>query len=113
MPEALATTVASELPRPGMLANVRNRLAVIAAVEPYSHPEQLHWVRVEYLDQDGPPEDQLLWEREPNASVWPATQLPDLRKSPMSPREFDAFVRATRWSASTPFCGPGGSAAPN
>jgi superfamily II DNA or RNA helicase len=89
-----------------MLANVRNRLAVIAAVEPYSQPEQLHWVRVEYLDQDGPAEDQLLWEREPNASVWPPSRLPDLNKSPMSAREFDAFVRATRWSATTPFAGP-------
>lgn len=99
-------SVASELPRAGMLANIRNRLAVIAAVEPYAHPEQLHWVSVEYLDQDGPAQDQLLWEREPGARVWPATQLPNLQKAPMSPREFNAFVRAARWSATTPFLEP-------
>jgi hypothetical protein len=89
-----------------MLANVRNRLAVIASVEAYSQPEQLHWVRVEYLDQDGPAEDHLLWEREAAARVWPANQLPDLNKRPMSTREFDAFVRATRWTATTPFLDP-------
>src|ERR1700756_5264375 len=89
-----------------MLAHVRNRLAVIASVEPYSQPEQLHWVRVEYLDQDGPPEDHLLWEREASARGWPPSRLPDLNKRPMSAREFDAFVRATRWTATTPFLDP-------
>jgi hypothetical protein len=77
-----------------MLAHVRNRLAVIAAFEPYNQPDQLQCVRVEYLDHDGPPEDNLLWEREPNARVWPPTQLPNLHNAPMSARDFDAFVRA-------------------
>lgn len=71
---------ASELPRVGMLGHVRNRLAVIAAVE-HSQPEQLHWVQVEYLDQDGPPQDQILWEREANARVWPPNRLPNLQQA--------------------------------
>jgi hypothetical protein len=33
-------------------------------------------------------------------------QPPNLQKLPMSGREFDAFVRATRWSATTAFFGP-------
>ena len=54
-----------------MMATVRNRRAVITAVEPFSGKDrvQIHLVRVEYTDLEGVPEDSLIWEREPGASL--------------------------------------------
>ena len=53
-------------PRVGMMATVRNRRGLIAAVEPFdSTPEgRRHLVRVEYTDADGAAEESILWECE-------------------------------------------------
>ncbi len=61
-----------------MLAVVRNRRALITAVEPHdAGPEgRFHLVSLEYTDADGPLEDRLLWEREPGASLIEPTALP-------------------------------------
>ncbi len=93
-----------------MLATVRNRRGIVAAVEPFDGPEgRLHLVSVEYTDADAPAEDQLLWEREPAASLLEPVALPDpARDAPMPPRDFDALVRATRWTALSPFVDPDG-----
>jgi hypothetical protein len=94
------------LPRLGMIATVRNRRGVIASVEPYDAPGEgrLHLVRVEYTDHEGSAEDTLLWERERNVSLLEPTALPRIAdEPPMHPADFDALVRATRWSAVTPF----------
>lgn len=96
----------SGYPQVGMMARVRNRRALIAAVEPFdTGPEgQTHLVRLEYVDSDGPPEDSLIWEREINKKLLEPTALPPVERSaPMLPAEYDALLRATRWTALSPF----------
>jgi len=95
-----------------MLATVRNRRGIVSAVEPFDGriEGQLNLVTVEYTDAESPSEDQLIWEREPFAKLLEATALPDpSRDAPMVPEEFDALVRATRWTAPSPFLDPDGS----
>lgn len=105
---ATANTTIS-IPRVGAVANVRNRRGLVTAVAPYGQP-QVHLVTIEYIDSDGVPEEQLLWEVEPNARVLEPTALPDpSRDSPMLPDEFEALVRATRWTALTPYVDPDGA----
>jgi superfamily II DNA or RNA helicase len=89
-----------------MLATVRNRRGIVASVEPYDTTGEgrLHLVRVEYTDADGGPEDVVLWEREHNATLLEPKALPCVGdEPPMPPADFDALVRACRWSAVTPF----------
>lgn len=95
-------------PSVGMLATVRNRRGIVSAVEAYDgHDGRLHLVTVEYADGDGVPEDRLVWEREPNAQLVSPAALPRVESSgPMPGEDFDALVRATRWSALTPFLDP-------
>lgn len=88
-----------------MMAVVRNRRAMITAVVPFSADEagMLHLVDVEYTDGFGAESDQVLWEVEPGKEVLEPSALPRVDDSaPMDPREFDAMVRAARWSALTP-----------
>lgn len=94
-----------------MLATVRNRRGIVGAVEPFdAGPEgRVHLVTVEYLDADGLPEDQLLWECEPGARLLEPTALPEVaRDQPMTHDEFDAVIRAVRWTAMSPFLDPDG-----
>ena len=99
------------VPRIGMLATVRNRRGVISGVQPFDGPDgRLHLIDVEYNDGATPLEQSLLWEREPYAKVLPPGALPDPASSdPMSHEDFDALVRACRWSARMPFIDPDGS----
>jgi len=99
-------------PQVGMLATVRNRRGIIASVEPYDTTTEgrLHLVRVEYTDLDGTPEDTLLWEREHSARLLKPTALPPVGEEPPMPSsDYDALVRACRWSAVTPLLAPDGS----
>lgn len=92
-------------PREGMMAVVRNRRSMITSVQPYDSGEQgrYHLVEVEYSDSIGLETEQLLWEVESEAQVLEPSALPDVhQKPPMNPLEFDAMVRASRWSALTP-----------
>ncbi len=100
-----------EVPAVGMVATVRQRRGVISSVEPFDDgPDgRYHLVTVEYMDANGPPEDQLVWEIEARvgARLLLPTALPDVMGDPaMRPDEFDALVRATRWTALTPFIDP-------
>jgi superfamily II DNA or RNA helicase len=98
-----------------MLATVRNRRGIISAVEPFEGHEEgvLHLVTVEYTDSEGSVEDQLIWEREPGARLQQPTVLPSVESDgPMPHEEFDALVRATRWSAISPFVDPDGPEGP-
>lgn len=98
-----------------MLATVRNRRGILTDVEPHPGPngDVHHLVSIEYLDADGPPEDSLIWECEPERDLLDPTEVPDASTSqPMSPIEFDALTRATRWTALSPFVDPDGGAAP-
>ena len=103
------------VPRVGMLATVRNRRGIITAVEPFDGtPDgRLHLVTLEYTDPDGVADDRLIWERELGATLLEPTALPDpAQDPPMAPDEFDALVRATRWTALSPFVDPDGSDGP-
>jgi ERCC4-related helicase len=95
-------------PSVGMLATVRNRRAIISSVEAFDGEEgRLHLVDVEYTDGDGGLEDRLIWEREPQAVLVPPAALPRVSDDPpLTHLDFDALVRATRWSALTPFLDP-------
>lgn len=92
-------------PREGMMAVVRNRRAMITGVQPYDAAEhgRYHLVEVDYTDGLGAESDQLLWEVEPGTRVVEPSTPPLIESmQPMELREFDAMVRAARWSALTP-----------
>ncbi len=98
-----------------MLATVRNRRGVVSSVEPYDGNTEgrLHLVTVEYIDADGPLEDRLIWEREVGGTLLEPTALPDIHQAPAMPTaDFDALVRASRWSAVSPFIDPDGTGGP-
>lgn len=105
-------------PREGMMAVVRNRRAMIMGVQPFDADEsgRYHLVEVEYADGTGVETDEVLWEVEPGTEVLEPSALPRVEQTaPMDPREFDAMVRASRWSALTPslpFSGLGGDRPP-
>ena len=105
-----APAATDRVPRPGMLAEARNRQGVVAAVEIYdkSTAGPLHLVHLEYLDDHSPAAERLLWEVEPRARVLEPHALPDPAAAPMRPAEFDAFLRAARWTALTPYLDPDG-----
>ncbi|MCA9787459.1 MAG: DISARM system SNF2-like helicase DrmD [Candidatus Cloacimonetes bacterium] len=91
--------------REGMMAIVRNRRAMITRVDHFDAEEsgRLHLVEVEYSDGLGADSEQLLWEAELGTVVLEPSALPQVhQRPPMDPREFDAMVRASRWSALTP-----------
>ena len=100
----------TQVPRVGMFATVRNRRGVVSAVEPFDGATgRLNLVHLEYKDDQLPLEEQLLWELEPRKALLEPTALPDpLRSDPMPPEDFDAVLRASRWSAATPFLDPDG-----
>jgi len=76
------TTGSAVVPQVGMLARVRNRVGWIAHVDTHpAHKGDLHLVRVEYLDHLGAPEDNLIWELEPQATVWQPRELPRVDSS--------------------------------
>lgn len=101
-------------PRVGMLARVRNRRAIVTAVDPYDSPNgRFHMVNLDYIDADGVPSDTLLWEREINATLLEPNALPQIsRTQPMVTGDFDALQRATRWTSLSPFVTPGSEEPP-
>ena len=103
-----------DVPRAGMLATVRNRSGVVAAVEPFDGDTgRLHLVHVEYKDGRSPAEERLLWELEPGRSLLEPTALPDATSADaMPPEDFDALLRAARWTALSPYLGPDGRGPP-
>jgi hypothetical protein len=69
----------------------------------------LHLVHLEYKDDQYPLDERLLWELEPRARVQEPTALPNVSASgPMPPEDFDALVRASRWTAASPYLDPDG-----
>jgi len=87
------------------MAVVRNRRAMITGVQPYDAAEhgRFHLVEVDYTDGLGAESDQLIWEVEPATRVVEPSTPPLIESmQPMELREFDAMVRAARWSALTP-----------
>lgn len=102
--------MSESIPRPGMFATVRNRRGVVSAVEPYDGPDgRLHLVHVEYKDDNYPPDERLLWELEPHRTLLEPTALPNVTNTdPMPTADFDAMLRAARWTAASPYLDPDG-----
>ncbi len=99
----------ASVPRAGMLATVRNRRGVVAAVEPFQgEVGTIHLVHVEYKDAQSPPDEKLLWELEPQGELLEPNALPRPDDDPMAPADFDALVRAARWTALSPYLDPDG-----
>ena len=93
-----------------MLATVRNRRGVVAAVEPFDgETGRLHLVHLEYTDDQPPAEERLLWELEPRRHLLEPNALPDPAHAggPMPADDFDALLRAARWTALSPYLDPG------
>ena len=95
------------IPRPGMLATVRNRRGTVTSVSPFDgEAGRLHLVHLEYRDGGSPSDERLLWELEPRKTLLEPTALPDpSRSDPMPPADFDALLRAARWTALSPYLG--------
>lgn len=93
-----------------MFATVRNRRGVISSVEPFDGQSgRLHLVQIEYKDDQYPLEDRLLWEIEPTKTLLEPSALPNFSSSdPMPAEDFDALLRASRWTAAIPFLDPDG-----
>ena len=89
------------LPKPGMLARIRNRLAIISDVREWSSGTTTeHLVDVNYVDQYLPATDSVLWHLEPSAVVIPPDGFPRIReKGPMTLSDFEALKRSVRWNA--------------
>lgn len=94
-----------------MFATVRNRRGVVTGVEPFDGPAgRLHLVHLDYKDDQFPRDEQLIWELEPGGRMLEPTALPNVGAGdPMPVDDFDALLRATRWSAAMPFLDPDGS----
>jgi superfamily II DNA or RNA helicase len=92
-------------PREGMMAVVRNRRALVTGVQPSDADEhgRYHLVDLEYTDGLGAETDRVLWEVEPGTTLVEPSALPQVEDTPpMEVLQFDAMVRAARWSALTP-----------
>ena len=98
-----------------MLATVRNRRGVVAAVEPFDgETGRLHLVHLEYKDDLAPSGERILWEIEPNRRLDEPNALPNPAHSggAMPAEDFDALVRAARWTALSPYLDPAGGEGP-
>ena len=103
------------VPRAGMLATVRNRRGVVAAVEPFDgETGRLHLVHLEYKDERAPSEERILWEIEPDRHLLEPNALPTPAHDggAMPAADFDALLRAARWSALSPYLDPAGGEGP-
>jgi len=102
---------AVQMPRIGMFATVRNRRGLTTGVEPFDGPTgRLHLVSIDYKDDQLLRSEKLIWELEPAGRLLEPTSLPQVgRDNPMPVEDYDALLRATRWSAAMPFLDPDGS----
>ena len=104
--EGLAAQTPS-IPRPGMLATVRNRRGTVTAVDSFDgEAGRLHLVHLDYQDGESPASERLLWELEPCKALLEPTALPKAHNAdPMPAADFDALLRAARWTALSPYLG--------
>ena len=67
------------------------------------------WSISKYQDNRAPSEERLLWELEPKRNLLEPNALPDPAIADAMPaEEFDALVRAARWTALSPYLDPDG-----
>ena len=102
-----ATMKSASIPRPGMLATVRNRRATVTTVEPFDGEQgRLHLVHLDYQDGESPAAERLVWELESQRALLEPTALPDtFNTDPMPTADFSALLRAARWTALSPYLG--------
>ncbi len=94
-------------PEVGMLAIVRKRRGIISDVREFDGQEgRQHLVRVEYKDEGRPLAEELLWELEPCTLLLEPFDIPGASDRPMPEEDFDALVRAARWTAIAPYLDP-------
>jgi hypothetical protein len=94
-------------PRVGMLAIVRKRRAIISEVQPFNGDRGvLHLVRLDYKDAYRPESEEVVWELEPARQLLEPNELPRSSDAPMPADDFDALIRAARWSAILPYLDP-------
>lgn len=94
-----------------MLATVRNRRALVTAVEEFAGGDGnvSRLVSVEYMDPQSPSEDEILWEHEHGADLVEPKHLPRVEQDASMPvRDFEAVQRAARWLALSPYVGVDG-----
>ena len=93
-----------------MLATVRNRRGIVASVNPFDGDSgRIHLVHIEYNDHGTPTDERLLWELEPGADLEEPNALPNVAAADAMPAEdFDALLRAARWTALSPYLDPDG-----
>lgn len=90
-----------------MLAIVRKRRGIISEVRQFDGEEgRHHLVRIEYKDDGRPLTEELLWELEPAKILLEPSELPEFGAPAMPEQDFDALVRAARWTAITPYLDP-------
>ena len=95
------------IPRVGMLAIVRKRRAIISNVTPFDGINGVvHLVRLQYKDEANPTSEELVWELEPAKQLLQPNALPQANDNPMPFEDFDAFIRAARWTAIMPYIDP-------
>ncbi|MBU1700463.1 MAG: DISARM system SNF2-like helicase DrmD [Candidatus Eisenbacteria bacterium] len=106
----MSPTQPTQIPRVGVFATIRNRRGVVTAVEPYDGDKgRLHLVHLEYKDDQWPLDERLIWELEPRGDLLEPTALPSIQKTdPMPGNDFDALLRAARWTATSPYLDPDG-----
>jgi superfamily II DNA or RNA helicase len=104
----MGQALTEQIPRVGAVATVRNRRGVISSVDPYDGDGgRLHLVHLEYKDDQLPVGEKLVWELEPRRTVLEPTALPRFAETdPMPPEDFDALLRAARWTATSPYLDP-------
>ena len=103
----MPTVTTERNPRVGMLAIIRKRRAVISEVKPFSGDRGvLHLVRLDYKDEHRPETEEVVWELEPARQLLEPNELPRASDAPMPAEDFDALVRAARWSAILPYLDP-------
>ncbi len=94
----------SQLLDVGKAVRLRHRLAVVQRIRkttPDSAGKVRHVVDVEYLDNETPQSDQVLWELEPDAEALETVDLPRIENRqhvPDDPSELRAFVHAHCWT---------------
>ena len=65
------------IPRPGMLAAVRNRRGTVTSVAPFDgEAGRVHLVHLDYQDGGSPTTERLLWELEPGRAAAPPLTTP-------------------------------------
>lgn len=90
-----------------MLAIVRTRRGIIGEVREFDGEDgRCHLVRIEYKDDGRPSSEDLLWELEPEKRLLEPSAMPRASDPAMPGEDFDALVRAARWTAITPYLDP-------